>query len=972
MPIFNDTFRPHIIRELNHRKSHWHRQEVTIPNVRVTALVRTGGGYVGGNIRLGQIHGFTLGVPDVSQVNTVNQLHNLDEQGSIIGITYLGRDKNEPTPVRIPTKKNLPAPGITGVTISTQSKGGLTFKATVNFKMYGKEQYDAIYQLLFRPGNPVVIEYGHTRTEETLKDLNFFEELDDENLGRFKKDITQQSRFPSTRTTGTVCGLVSNFKVRLNKNNEYEASMDIINALEVMYSLPTENTLVHYTDPAKAASIKANFGYIENKEYDQAFDRVYQYILYLQGIADVEGNSTGQAGNENFIDLTSVNVTTLPAGHPSASAATDETQPAGFLDIPLASAAAFGTSPVGVGTALALATAETLSELEIIDSKVPESEDCYITLDYFLNNILDAIVYQTIFPTNDGCLTSVIRTPAEIRDAAKPVVYNREIGGPQSGRREIIEGVEYGNNEYIQQQNKSDYLTWAINASAENNVVVEFEKFKYYNTLRSTNLRNVLINNSSIYPDLTCPTCHNDSNSLGIVTKEIFKNSFNAVISKNGLENYQDNNIWNALFKNSSIIKTKAQYKEGEEWRGIFVNYNLIRESFIFTESIPEAITKILNTINASTAGIMNLKLKYTTRDANATDIHGKEYFYEQYVLTIYDEKNPPNPKDYEDVYTFFENDTSEAISYNFDFSLPQAVSSTVLANNFARNNPDVVGEAETYQLIYNGYEDHIQPLVDDFVKRPSDNCSQQNARLFKSDIVAASGHTNFWSWLKDATIGAAVENYYYYIHGIRPEDIDSFKKIQNLTKQETFENILGYKELYPSTMKSTAIRSGLLSTFPSSAKVSIKLLGIDGFRFGDLFRVKNMLPHPYDEYNIFMLTGYKHTIDDKGWFTDIDGIMIAGTPPEKDPKNLPEVERGFPTVTLGDDVPALPAGIEVDADNFESLQDYFNERNRNYVEREIVPDQVYTDRGTNVRAGYTDTFSGGGFPINGSGNNQP
>jgi len=203
--------------------------------------------------------------------------------------------------------------------------------------------------------------------------------------------------------------------------------------------------------------------------------------------------------------------------------------------------------------------------------------------------------------------------------------------------------------------------------------------------------------------------------------------------------------------------------------------------------------------------------------------------------------------------------------------------------------------------------------------------------------------------------------------------ETEAVKAAKDLLKQQGFFGYLsGYKEFNPSVMKSTAIRSGLLSTFPSSAKVSIKLLGIDGFRFGDLFRVKNMLPHPYDEYNIFMLTGYKHTIDDKGWFTDIDGIMIAGTPPEKDPKNLPEVERGFPTVTLGDDVPALSSVIEVDADNFESLQDYFNERNRNYVEREIVPDQVSTDRGTNVPAGYTDTFSGGGFGINGSGNNQP
>lgn len=964
MPIFNDTFRPHIIRELNHRKSHWHRQEVTIPNVRVTALVRTGGGYVGGNIRLQQIHGFTLGVPDVSQVNTVNQLHNLDEQGSIIGITYLGRDKNEPTPVRIPTKKNLPAPGITGVTISTQSKGGLTFKATVNFKMYGKEQYDAIYQLLFRPGNPVVIEYGHTRTEETLKDLNFFEDLGVENLGRFKRDITQQSRFPSTRTTGTVCGLVSNFRIRLNQNNEYEASMDIINALEVMYSLPTENTLAHYTDPAKAASIKANFGYIENKEYDQVFDRVFQYILYLQGIVDVEGKFTGETGRQNFIDMgriNRINDTQTPIEDYSESV---------DGSIPM--------TQVNTGIVTTAVSADMITTLnsnraptgeneyrQSISSELPlmpQSEDAYITLDYFLNNILDAIVYQTIFPTNDGCLTSVIRTPAEIQNAAKPVVYTREIGGPQSGRREIIEGVEYGNKEYIQQQNKSDYLTWAINASAENNVVVEFEKFKYYNNLRSTNLRNVLINNS---------TCYN--NSSDTVNKIVFKQSFDSLKKKFKLSDSSlDNEIWRTFFKNSPEIKTKAQYKEGEEWRGIFINYNLIRESFIFTESIPQAITKILNTINVSTAGIMNLKLKYTTRDANATDIHGKEYFYEQYVLTIYDEKNAPNPKEYEDVYTFFEDDTSEAVSYNFDFSLPQAVSSTVIANNFARNNPDVVGEAETYQLIYNGYEDHIQPLVGDFVKRSSDNCAQINANLFESTLLqSTNGFRAFFNWLK-GTIGDVVENYYYYMHGIQPEDIEDFKKIKNLTSQETFEKILGYKDFTPSTMKSTAIRSGLLSTFPSSAKVSIKLLGIDGFRFGDLFRVKNMLPHPYDEYNIFMLTGYKHTIDDKGWFTDIDGIMIAGTPPEKDPKNLPEVERGLPTVTLGDPVPALPPGIEVDADNFQFLQDYYNERNRNYVETEITPDQVYTGRGTNVPAGYTDTFSGGGFPINGSGNNQP
>ena len=94
------------------------------------------------------------------------------------------------------------------------------------------------------------------------------------------------------------------------------------------------------------------------------------------------------------------------------------------------------------------------------------------------------------------------------------------------------------------------------------------------------------------------------------------------------------------------------------------------------------------------------------------------------------------------------------------------------------------------------------------------------------------------------------------------------------------FRQILGYKELIPPAMKSSAISSGLYNVIPSSAKITIKLQGLDGFRFGDLFSVNNILPHPYDDNSIFMLTGYEHTISSEGWFTEIGATLIASAPP--------------------------------------------------------------------------------------------
>jgi len=287
MGIFNSTFRQHIIDELNFRKTHEGRQQVYHPTARVTALIGSSGGKIK-NTTIPQLRGFTLGVPETSLISKLEEITNINNDMVTVGITYIG---GTPAPVKISTKKNLPSPGVTNITIATQSKGGLVFKATVNFKFYGKEQYDFIYQTFMRPGNPIIIEFGHTRTEKTLTDLNFFRDLED--IQPYILDIKQVSKLQATRTSGVVCGLVSNFKISLNENNEYDASIDIINALEFLFTLPPEDTILNFKTTGLSDSIKNNFGYEEGEEYDPSLDRIFQLVnddLVYEQLAFSENN----------------------------------------------------------------------------------------------------------------------------------------------------------------------------------------------------------------------------------------------------------------------------------------------------------------------------------------------------------------------------------------------------------------------------------------------------------------------------------------------------------------------------------------------------------------------------------------------------------------------------------------------------------------------------------------------------------
>jgi len=870
MPLFRESFRPHIKQELEYRRTHKGRQDVFSPVVRVTSLVQ---GTLYGNT----IRGLTIGLSDYRE-SSLDSLTNISGKGSAIGTTYV--DRNRPSTVFIPSKVNLPSPGVTDVSISTQSKGGLVFKAQVNFKFYGKEQYDFLYQTFMRPGTPILLEYGHLRTNyddiktksdadntvNLLRDLKFFKDLDSPTINSFEQDLYQTAKLVANRESGAVVGLVSNFKTSLNENNEYEASIELINALEYMFALPPEDTFLSFGEKANLSnSIRANFGEMDDLDYDEKYDRVFQYILRDTG-QNFEGDNTALPNHNNENHIHFINM-----GEVAAYA-----QIADRRESSSASAAASADAS-GPGNFEAVKASGT----------VPLSDESYINFIYFLNKILPIILFDTVKNSEncDGQADILFRTGAQISSLTQFVTGTAtDNRGERVERRRRVEQADISTQTRINTSVNNDfYNTMKEMHGNENdtfNTVANFEPPRYIPTLRSIRLKDVLINNENLYDNFT-------QSSLWDRIIKGYENKFD-------LSNAEVKDIF---FKTSNYISGRSRYGENKTFDGIFINYNLIRNSFLNSNSVSEALIKILNKINSATSGIYDLKLRYYT--FNSGQINFSEQFSDGSTLsivlpgedisvfTIYDANNYPKKDEIVDLYTFFENDISEALSYNFDFSLPQSVASTVIADTFRDNTRNIVGDASTYQLFRNGYltddEDNplITPLIGSGASSGEGQCDDGTDDFFKVKVLSESDVGLFDRLVRWFTEQGWMES----------EAIQRARQVIQ-SEGENFKLITAYKEYAPEVMKAEAINQGMLNTIPTSAKVTIKLVGLDGFRFGDMFTVRNMLPDPYDENNVFMLIGYKHTINSDGWITEIDGIMIATTLEKNYPRAVREVRN--------------------------------------------------------------------------------
>ena len=908
MSMFDQPFRKHILDELKYRRDFHGVQTALHPHVRVTSLVGGNLGEFGSGVTE-DLLGFTVGIPDLKQVNTISDYLNVSGQGdTAIGLTYpnYGGAKL----VKLDSGKKLPPPGVTDVNISTQSKGGFIFKATINLKFYGKEQYDFIYQTMLRPGNPILIEYGQTRAAGSGgKDLGFFTELSYSRLQEYSANFRNNTQLKTTRNSGAVVGLVSNFAVRLNEQNEYEASIDLINALEYMFTLSPDDTFLDYGPGSQLAkSIQANFGIGEDEDWEPKDDKFFKYIIR-------DAFEGGEAGNRRTYYINDID---KPVGEGGVNYGTRVILPGEWTReyrMPLNEERVSGR--------------DIKSNLtETLEYSTEDAADyLMVSLDYFLNKLLNKIINES---------------------------YGESLAGFVSGQ---FVGPTTGTGNFVR-----------VSSPQTRKVVLppagKKKSWRYCQILRSINPKKVIINNSNFY----------------IGGRTFFKNAR----QRDYKEKYQPNEI-SHLFGINDDFEFKEQYTENSTIGGIFLNYLVIRSAFLSSNSVAEAIQKVLNTVNTSTSGILDLKMKLLPQSLQDTP-EGETGTSQEFRITIYDEADSVHKSAQdmvEDLHTFFEDDVSEAISYDFDFSLPSSVAAGVMASTFQPQEYIAAGgQPKEKAFIDYGYAinssgelaissllENLEPIQNTAVVehiRREDFSDEERVSYRKDEAKALKDYqsthetieyggalgdepysvpsparakiekSGWWRpndppatrsyidkqgnmWYSEGNIAMAViiddrthevtQRQYYSFDGSnveRDEDIEAQEKAwQNTNSDELeakaaaarpkkataedaeeerlFRKLLGYKELMPAGMKASAMSNGLYTVFPSSAKITIKLQGLDGFRFGDLFLVNNILPRPYDSNSIFMLTGYEHTISSEGWFTEIGATLIASAPPGRE-----------------------------------------------------------------------------------------
>ena len=797
--IFNQAFDQQVKDELTYRRSFDNVQTSFFPHVRVTSLVRGTLPVLAGQ----RLRGLTLGPVDKIEFSNLEDKVSTAGIYTNVGITY---ENNRPELVKIPTTKlNLPAPGVEDVRIDVQN-GGYIFKADLTIRCYGTEQYNFLYQTFMRPGTPIVIEYGHTRVQGNddtvdLSDLNFFRTLNDDRIELFDRMAKGFAGPIRTRTSETVVGLITNFDVKLNENNEYEISLELVNSLEWFYNIQNKNTFISY-DPGNelnSKSIDLSFGLGDGAEYQPETDTIFRIVLR---------------------ELEKKNET---VERPTGRQQVRERPPVFFFrNINISATVNAG----GPGARRRLVTVDGIeSDAQVMRQARNSADDVYVSLDYFLKSLI-----------NDILNTSY----DDIGEVLENLKNQRNIFGRLTGRD------EYG--ELNSNLNNLDQEGPRIMLSPESFCT-------FWRSLRSTN-KGVVFNNKFLYDNTD--TTKNYSEFFYRLRYQDYIDKYD-IAPKTSIRNEVS-----TFFTIDPTLENRAElYGSGVEdgepvggnvdgirvfnFKGIYLKYTTIRNAFRGSDTFTEAIVKILNAVNDASNGVLNLKM-------NLLELNGDE----TYELVVYDESSLYGLREAPEIYTFFEEDISEAISYELDFNLPSSVASIIVANEF-KTSYAAGGDLKNKLFIDYGYDSRISKLV-----------GQSPPTQDHSDDGATPRPQEYG--IKDAT---------------------ELRNTRNATQDRIFggvdssvgtNSLLGYIELTPPSMLGDLVNSGLNNTLPSAAKVKINLQGISGMRWGNLFGVKNILPEPYNDNSLFMVVGYSHNITSQGWVTTILGQLIASNPETSNP----------------------------------------------------------------------------------------
>jgi hypothetical protein len=147
---------------------------------------------------------------------------------------FIKKDTNQTNYNEVKEYGYRPFPGITSVQIQTQGKLGSIRAATINFKVWDKQQLDVIDALYFKLGYTIFLEWGNTFYYKFGS--NSLEKSEDSSMDPFNANINTKEEVnlqiakrvrESEGNYDAMLGMITNFNFSFNQEGGYDCSINV-------------------------------------------------------------------------------------------------------------------------------------------------------------------------------------------------------------------------------------------------------------------------------------------------------------------------------------------------------------------------------------------------------------------------------------------------------------------------------------------------------------------------------------------------------------------------------------------------------------------------------------------------------------------------------------------------------------------------------------------------------------------------
>lgn len=309
--------------------------------------------------------------------------------------------------------------------------------------------------------------------------------------------------------------------------------------------------------------------------------------------------------------------------------------------------------------------------------------------------------------------------------------------------------------------------------------------------------------------------------------------------------------------------------------RSVFLNYHtIVKENFLNSETVQEALHKILSVLNESSGGIWDLNLLYNDDYSSFRVVDFKSIY------------GADNASDVQNTAFIFEANVKNSIVKNVgvNFRIPNALKVTaMIAVNAPAGVPlDDASAADRDKIgIFRGI---TRGVADRFARKEptrqgsapylisapqtsltpgTSNTPQQNNKVALDKLGSAA---SFTSQNTDDKASTEIQKQKTFLHDLNQKLY--FQELSGDEKGALLNAIFNYLE-------SVKGGQGFGNSGVIPGDVTVTINGVAGLKWGNAFQMRN-LPQRYIQNVVFQVKDITNEISGDGWSTTIVGLMRA------------------------------------------------------------------------------------------------